>query len=70
MELIKQVVKVKLTENEKKYLIEKVDCFTDGELCQGIECRGIHCQDCPIKLLDDQAVAFRLSILKFIQGAE
>lgn len=70
MIIIKQVVKVELTEEEKKTLIKKVDHFTDGELCEGIECSGMHCQDCPINLLDDQAKALRISVLNFINGAE
>lgn len=70
MEIIKQAIKVKLTEEEEKRLIEKVNRFTDGELCDGIECGGIRCQECPINLLDEQAKALRLSVLNFINGAE
>ena len=70
MEIIKQAIKVKLTEEEKKRLIEKVDRFTDGELCDGMECNGIHCLNCPINLLDEQAKALRVSVLNFINGAE
>lgn len=69
--IVKKIVKVELDDNERHVLIEKVKGFTEGGLCEGIDCSGIVCSpDCPLYNLDEQAQALRRSVLNFINGAE
>lgn len=69
--IVEKIVKVELDEAEKCVLKEKVECFTAGGLCDGIDCSGIVCSpECPIYNLDEQAQELRRSVLNFINGAE
>jgi len=69
--IVEKIVKVELDDNERHILIEKVKEFTEGGLCDGIDCSGIVCSpDCPLYNLDEQAQALRRSVLNFINGAE
>lgn len=69
--IVEKIVKVELDEGERHTLIEKVKHFTEGGLCDGIDCSGIVCSpECPLYNLDEQAQALRRSVLNFINGAE
>ena len=69
--IVEKIVKVELNKEEKDALIKRVGQFTEGGLCEGIDCSGIVCSpDCPLYNLDEQAQELRRSVLKFINGAE
>lgn len=69
--IVKKIVKVEFDENDKRILEERVKQFTEGGLCEGIDCSGIICTpDCPLYNLDEQAHALRKSVLSLIRGAE
>lgn len=69
--IVEKIVKVELDDNERQILINKVKGFTEGGLCDGINCEGIICSpECPLYNLDEQAQALRRSVLNFINGAE
>lgn len=69
--IVEKIVKVELNEVEKCVLEARVKQFTEGGLCEGIDCSGIVCSpDCPLYNLDEQAQALRKSVLNFIKGAE
>ena len=69
--IVEKIVKVELNEVEKCVLKERVKQFTEGGLCEGIDCSGIVCSpDCPLYNLDEQAQALRKSVLNFINGAD
>lgn len=69
--IVEKIVKVELDEGERHTLIEKVKQFTEGGLCDGIDCSGIVCSpECPLYNLDEQAQALCKSVLNFINGAE
>ena len=54
--IVEKIVKVKLDDNERHILIEKVKGFTEGGLCDGIDCSEIVCSpECPLYNLDEQA---------------
>ena len=68
---VEKIVKVELNDTEKHTLIDRVKQFTEGGLCEDIDCSGIVCSpDCPLYNLDEQAQALRRSVLNFINGAE
>lgn len=68
MTVITQIVKAEFTEEEKKLLRAKVDRFTEGEMCDGIDCNRIECSpDCPIYKIDEQAKELRKAVLKLIE---
>ena len=69
--IVEKIVKVELDDNERHILIEKVKGFTEGGLCDGIDCKGIVCSpECPLYNLDEQAQALRRSVLNLINGEE
>lgn len=69
--IVEKIVKVELNEVEKCILEERVKQFTEGGLCEGIDCSGIVCSpDCPLYNLDEQAQALRRAVLKLINGAK
>ena len=69
--IVEKIVKVELDDNERRILTEKVKNFTEGGLCDGIDCSGIVCSpECPLYNLDEQAQALRRSVLNFINGAD
>ena len=68
---VKKVIKIELDEEEKRLLIKRVEQFTDGGLCEGMNCGEIECSpDCPLYRLDEQAQVLRRSVLDFINGAD
>lgn len=68
---IKKTIKVELDDSEKRILEKQVEQFTEGGLCDGIDCSEITCTpDCPLYNLDEQAQALRKSVLNFINGVE
>ena len=69
--IVEKIVKVELDDNERHILKERVKEFTEGGLCDGIDCSGIVCSpECPLYNLDEQAQALRRSVLNLINGAE
>lgn len=69
--IVEKIVKVELDDNERQVLINRVKGFTEGGLCEGIDCSEIVCSpECPLYNLDEQAQALRRSVLNFINGAE
>ena len=69
--IVEKIVKVELDENERHILIERVKQFTEGGLCEGIDCSGVVCSPgCPLYNLDEQAQRLRREVLNFINGAD
>lgn len=69
--IVEKIVKVELNDQEKETLISRVKDFTEGGLCDGIDCSDMICSpDCPLYNLDEQAQELRKAVLKLINGAE
>lgn len=69
--IVEKIVKVELNTEKKCILKERVKQFTEGGLCEGIDCSGMVCSpDCPLYNLDEQAQELRRAILKLINGAK
>lgn len=69
--IVEKITRIKLNEDERNTLIDKVKQFTEGGLCEHMDCSGIVCSpDCPLYNLDEQAQALRRAVLNFINGAE
>ena len=67
---IEKITKITLEPYERTLLLDKVEDFTDGGFCEGIDCGGIHCSpECPLYQLDELAKELRRQTLAFLEGA-
>lgn len=68
---IEKITKITLEPHERDMLLGKVENFTDGGFCEGIDCDGIHCSpECPLYALDELAKELRSKTLEVLGGAK
>lgn len=70
MKIAKSKIEVTLTKADEEHLISLVDKFEDGYFCDGCECAGVTCAECPLKVIDDMAMDLRIAVLDFINKAK
>lgn len=70
MKIAKTQIEITLTKADEERLLSLVGEFEDGFFCDGCECYGVTCAECPLNTIDEMAKDLRIAVLDFINKAK